>query len=119
MMEDEETGIATSFTGQFDRAYDFLKHVTTLSLISIGGIFGLLQNDRVTISESSVMLSIGMIGGAAFVALTMNANIVAEPLRAPRKRKLTAKQVYIGQYIAMALLLFGAGVFTGAFGFAL
>ena len=116
-MNDEEPTKAMKIQDEadFTPAYDFNKHLSTLSLISIGGVLGLLQNAEVGISARAASLSIASLGLAALAALLMNAMIVGIGLSADSSR-LSAKFVQRAQGIAVALLLFGAGIFTGAFG---
>ena len=121
MDEDDHQLSATADQFAETRAYDFLKHLTTLSIISIGGILGLLQNDSVDFPDQTIMVSIGAIGLAAITSLIVNGTLVGEPLsgKPAGKYSLTPKRLYYLQSIAVLMFLFGAGVFTGAFSLAL
>ena len=122
MTDEDETELsAPSNEFHKTRAYDFLKHLTTLSLISIGGILGLLQNESVAISDESVLISLGSIGLAGLTALMTNGTLVGTPLsgKPPGRFALNSKGLYYLQSAAVLLFMFGAGVFTGAFSIAL
>ena len=114
MDEDDSKVTIRSGSDDFTAVYDFNKHISTLSLISIGGILGLLQNDDVVIPDRAMMLSLAALGAASLVALLMNATIIGTPISNTRK-PLKSKQVFYGQWLAVCLLIFGAGIFTGAF----
>ena len=115
-MIDEESKEAIEIVADtdFTAAYDFNKHLSTLSLISIGGVLGLLQNSQVGISAGAASISIASLGLAALSALLMNAAIVGIALH-EKPSKVSAKVVQRAQGLSVGLLLFGAGIFTGAF----
>jgi hypothetical protein len=95
------------------RLYDYLKYLTTLSLVAIGGVLGLLQGS-VQISGRSALVAILCLGAAGVVSLmTINFTLYIEAIG-----KSTPKVRFVAitlQQIATALLIFGLGLFLGAF----
>ena len=110
-MSDDETPVEANSGDATARAYDFFKHLTTLGLISIGGVLGLLQNQQVQISTRAILMSVGAIGLSAFVALLSNAGLAS----APGGREPGLRTLRTLQWLSVALFVFGAGIFTGAF----
>jgi hypothetical protein len=96
-----------------DRAFDFNKHVATLALISIGGVLGLLQGSEQAISPRAAMLVMACLGTAAFIALITNSSLVGGALKS--RGAPSAKVLIASQWLSVGLLLFGAGMFVGAF----
>ena len=97
-----------------DFAFDFLKHLAALALVSIGGILGILQGDSVSIPNDAVKISLGAIGFSVLAALFTNASLIEAKL-ADKPGKMTNRRLRISMWIALASFLFGAGVFTGSF----
>lgn len=58
------------------RAYDFLKHLTGVSLISLGGITGLLGGQGPEVPKAKLIMLMSCIGLAGAVALFTSARIV-------------------------------------------
>ncbi len=58
------------------RAYDFLKHLTGVSLISLGGITGLLGGQGPEVPKAKLIMLMSCIGLAGAVSLFTSARIV-------------------------------------------
>jgi len=54
--------------------YDFLKHMSTMSIIAIGGMLGLAQGIDARIS-GSILRAVAMIGLSGFLSLTFMAGV--------------------------------------------
>jgi hypothetical protein len=99
----------------YSRVYDYFKHLTTVSLISIGGVLGLLTGNVDGISAQVVIPVIVMLGIAGFLSIMTMCGISAMVmLRRPHEAK-TAKQLLVLQYAATFFLIIGLGWFVGAF----
>lgn len=112
MTDDEAPIVANDIA--IARAYDYFKHLTTVALISIGGVFGLLQGDGPRLKTTAVILVIALIGLAGGISLIAISSITAADLQGKSLEKLR-KSILRTQQIATFLLLFGLGVFIGAF----
>lgn len=93
--------------------YDFLKHVSGLSLIAMGGMLGLAQGVSGRPS-SAILLSVGIVGLAGFLSLTFMAGIAATQIRQVVHKSSNNAALIIVMLVLMMFAI-GLGVFTGAF----
>lgn len=89
--------------------YDWFKHMTTLSLVTLGGILGILQGSRVDVRPGTLGLMITAIAVAGILGFDgQNRLLVAEldckPI--PPALRWTRR-------VAMALYGMGVGAFLG------
>lgn len=94
-------------------AYDFLKHITSLALVSIGGILALLQATGQK-PDRMALVSLAMIGASAmFGTIVLNGftvSVVTGQASDSGMRSLVRSL----RLVAMPLLL-GLGIFVGAY----
>jgi hypothetical protein len=96
------------------RVYDYFKHITTLSLVAIGGVLSLLQGSDLEIPKRAYVIVIGLLGGAGALAfLAINSMTSTELMNRPLHAKRTALLVL--QIAATGLLMLGLGIFLGLF----
>jgi ABC-type polysaccharide/polyol phosphate export permease len=93
--------------------YDFLKHVSGLSLIAMGGMLGLAQglSDK---PSPAMMLSVAVVGMAGFMSLVFMAGVAATQIRQMVHKSSNTLALII---VMLVLMLFaaGLGMFIGAF----
>ena len=95
-----------SFSAE-DRLYDFFKHVTTLSLLTLGGVLTIGEAADVPIDTVPFMLVIGLIAIGGVSAYSGMLEVVEAGLKNEQRPKRLAF------HKTMATLGFGMG--TGAF----
>lgn len=109
-MSDEEEPIGDGYVEP--QVYDFLKHISTLSLISIGGILGLIRDEVVDVSRTVTLVALGCIAFSALLALNTN-SVIAGASSSGKMPDRT--QLKVVRTVAVIGYLFGVGVFVGAF----
>lgn len=93
--------------------YDFLKHVSGLSLIAMGGMLGLAQGLGGRPSPA-MMLAVAVVGMSGFVSLMFMAGVAATQIRQlVHKSSNTAALVVV--MLVLVLFAIGLGMFIGAF----
>ncbi len=90
------------------RAYDFLKHLTGVSLVSLGGIMGLLGGQGPQVPKAKLIVMMGFVGLAGAVSLFTAATIVTNGDLGDGKR-VSARAVRLSLGIAVWSLSFGLG----------
>lgn len=98
----------------FARVYDYFKHLTTVSLLAIGGIFGLLQGSGPKLKPVATMVVLGVIALAAGISMMATSAITLSELRGQLTEK-TRKHLAIVQLGTTCLLMVGLGIFVGLF----
>lgn len=93
--------------------YDFLKHMSGLSLVAMGGMLGLVQGVGIA-PTPSLLRGVAIIGLAGFMALAFMAGITATQIR---QRVHKSSNAYALAIVIIVLALFSAGLgsFVGAF----
>lgn len=99
----------------YARIYDYFKHLTTVSLVSIGGVLGLLQGQGPAIKPLALILVISLLAAAGFLAMVMLAAISSMTLKKASEVEKVRKSMLIVQGAATFCLMFGLGIFLGAF----
>jgi hypothetical protein len=94
-------------------AYDFLKHITSLALVSIGGILALLQASGQK-PDSGALLSIALIGGAAVLGTIVLAGFTVAEVTG-KITETAPKGLARSLQLVAGLLLMGLGIFVGAY----
>lgn len=111
MIDEDEPGRGAELP--FARAYDYFKHMTGVSLISIGGVFALIDGptkiERVKLL--AILAAIGLTGVISLYQASALASLESKPV--PRAR--LAKQVQYSQLAAMIFLMVGLGAFVQSF----
>ena len=99
----------------YSRTYDYFKHLTTVSLVSIGGVLGLLTGKVGGISSRAIILVIVMLGLAGFLSIMNMFTISVMATRGRSRGDKTVRQLLISQYAATFSLVLGLGIFLGVF----
>jgi hypothetical protein len=94
--------------------YDFLKHMSTLSIVAMGGMLGLAQGIDAQIS-GKILRSVIMVGLSGFLSLVFMAGVAGTQIR---QRVHKSSNLFALIIIVSVLGLFSAGVGAFASGFA-
>jgi hypothetical protein len=95
------------------RIYDYFKHLSTVSLIAIGGVLGLIQGG-IKMPSLAILVTICVLGVAGIISM-MGLNVIAT---AELKGGLTekhSKMLSLLQPLANMCLMLGLGIFLGVF----
>ena len=93
--------------------YDFLKHMSTLALVAMGGMLGLAQGTGKAVS-APILLSVGIVGGAGVLALVFMAGVAGTQIL---NRVHKSNNTFAFGIVMIVVMMFagGLGVFVGAF----
>ena len=93
--------------------YDFLKHMSTLALVAMGGMLGLAQGVGEPVSLK-ILLSVAIVGGAGVLALVFMAGVAGTQIL---QRVHKSNNIFAFAIVMAVLMMFvgGLGVFIGAF----
>lgn len=95
--------------------YDYFKHLTTLSLLVLGGILTLSQTARgAEMKLSTVLLVVGVVTLAGVTSFTASGEIATAHFHGERPKRMD-----LYRKVAPALLSLGVGMFLYLFGKAL
>lgn len=111
-MIDEDEGFEATLP--FARAYDFFKHMTGITLISIGGIFALMDNSAATLDSKSIVTILAALGLSGVTCLLMTNALVTLEVKPEPVAKM-ARKVRIGLVMATFFLAVGLGAFVPSF----
>lgn len=111
MSEDiEESKIAPATGEAASYLYDYFKHLTSLSILILGGVLA-ISTDVNAASKSSLLLVIALVAAAAILAFSGTSEVVREKVTGKRKEKSLAFY-RISAPIALSL---GVGAFLQLF----
>jgi hypothetical protein len=113
-MSDDDEMVVVERGDPLARIYDYFKHLTTVSLVSIGGVFGLLQGDGPKLKPVATLVILGVIAAAGGISMISASVIASVELRGPSTDRFR-KWVGVVQLITTCMLLFGLGIFIGVF----
>lgn len=111
MIDESETNEAAV---PFGRAYDFFKHMMGITLISIGGVFALMDNSTAKLDTKSVVIVLAALGLAAVTCLLMTNALVTLEVK-PEPHDKMARKVRIGLVMSTFFLAVGLGSFVPSF----
>ena len=94
--------------------YDFLKHMSTLAIVAVGGMLGLAQGVGAKIS-GPILVSIALVGASAFFSLVFMAGVAATQIR---QRVHKSSNGFALAIVFIVLMMFAAGVGAFLAGFA-
>lgn len=118
MSDDEENNLLASQAPQRQGdlvLYDYFKHLTTLSLLILGGILTLSQTDQGSeMKLRTVLMVVGVVTLAGFISFTASGEIARAHFHGQNP-----KRVDLYRKAAPAILLLGVGMFLALFGKAL
>jgi hypothetical protein len=106
MDEDQPRG-----TGRIAMLYDWFKHLTTLSILALGGVLSLSQSGNTDLKTATLVIVVVFIGGAGIAAFTAAEKIMG----AVANGDLLPPSVGWLQKGAPALLGMGVGAFLYVF----
>jgi hypothetical protein len=89
--------------------YDFLKHMSTLAIVAVGGMLGLAQGIGAKVS-GAILVSIALVGASAFFSLMFMAGVAATQIT---QRVHKSSNGFALGIVMLVLMMFAAGV--GAF----
>ena len=116
-MTDENEPVPGNAELPFARAYDYFKHMTGVSLISIGGVFALIGGPT-KIGRAKLLIILAAIGLTGVISL-YQASALGTLESKPVPHAKLAKQVRYSQFAAMLFLMVGLGAFIQSFAGAL
>ena len=96
---------------------DFLKHMSTLAIVAVGGMLGLAQGIDAQIS-GKLLRSVAMVGASGFLSLVFMTGVAATQIR-QRVHKSSNTFALIIVVSVLALFSAGVGAFVSSFGAAL
>jgi hypothetical protein len=94
--------------------YDFLKHMSTLAIVAVGGMLGLAQGIGAKIS-GPILTSIALVGASAFFSLMFMAGAAATQIT--QRVHKSSNGLALG-IVVVVLMTFAAGVGAFLAGFA-
>ena len=94
--------------------YDFLKHMSTLAIVAVGGMLGLAQGVGAKIA-GPILVSIALVGASAFLSLVFMAGVAATQIR---QRAHKSSNGFALAIVLIVLMMFAAGVGAFLAGFA-
>jgi len=109
MTEIEEELVETAHDAE-TLLYDYFKHLTSLCIVSLGGVLALVPNAK-DLSRGMIIAVLIVLGGAALISFTGAGEIV----RARYRRKPLGKTVNLYRIAAPLLLSVGVGMFIYLF----
>jgi len=93
--------------------YDFLKHMSTLALVAMGGMLGLAQGTGEPVTRA-ILLSVGVVGGAGVLAIVFMAGVAGTQIL---QRVHKSNNIFAFGIVMTVVTMFagGLGMFVGAF----
>lgn len=98
----------------FPRSYDFFKHMTGVALISLGGVFALMQTMSEAGDRRRGIAALAAICLSGAISLTMASALATLEVKPARLEKI-AKQIRFGLIASSTLLGFGLGAVIQTF----
>jgi len=89
--------------------YDFLKHMSTLAIVAVGGMLGLAQGIGAKLS-GPILVSIALVAASAFFSLLFMAGVAATQIM---QRVHKSSNGFALVIVLIVVMMFAAGV--GAF----
>jgi len=102
---------ASPVTGRESMIYDWFKHLTSLSLLALGGVLSLSQLPDVDVKKGSLTMVVLLLAAAGIAAFSGADQLV----KATADGKPMPRQVRWLRSLATLLLGFGLGAFLSLF----
>ncbi len=113
--EDDDPGADESLP--FARSYDYFKHTTGVSLISLGGVFAFADSKGAAFEAKQLVIVLTFIGLPGVISLMMVSVLAALEVK-PEPQAKVARWIRYSQFAVSFLLAVGLGSFifnfTGA-----
>ena len=94
----------------FARSYDFFKHTTGISLVSLGGVFAFADGQGTEFDPKQLIVVLVFIGLAGATSLLVASYLASLEVK-PHSRAEVARAIRIAQAAVSALLSGGVGAF--------
>jgi hypothetical protein len=94
--------------------YDFLKHMSTLAIVAVGGMLGLAQGVGAKLT-GPILTSIALVGASAFFSLMFMAGVAATQITQRVHKSSNGLAVAI---VIIVLMMFASGIGAFLAGFA-
>ncbi|UVI39146.1 hypothetical protein [Qipengyuania spongiae] len=107
---DEADVAEATFETPFGRSYDFFKHTTGISLVSLGGVFAFADGQETEFDPPQLIVVLTFIGLAGVTSLLMASHLASIEVK-PHPRAKVARAIRIAQALVSALLSGGVGAF--------
>lgn len=111
-----EEGSVTESGGElpFGRAYDYLKHLTGIALVSIGGVFAFMDGSGIAFDTRRVIIILAALGTAGVISLVMAGALASIEVKPVVHAKL-ARRAHYSLIAATFFLAIGLGAFIQTF----
>src|SRR6185503_3968556 len=93
--------------------YDFLKHMSTLAIVAVGGMLGLAQGIGAKLS-GPILVSIALVAASAFFSLLFMAGVAATQIM-QRVHKSSNGFALVTVLIVVMMFAAGVGAFLAGF----
>jgi hypothetical protein len=93
--------------------YDFLKHMSTLAIVAVGGMLGLAQGIGAKLS-GPILVSIALVAASAFFSLMFMAGVAATQIM-QRVHKSSNGFALVTVLIVVMMFAAGVGAFLAGF----
>ncbi|WP_374405858.1 hypothetical protein [Pelagerythrobacter sp.] len=107
---DEDGELGADLDVPFGRSYDFFKHTTGISLVSLGGVFAFADGQGTEFDPKQLIVVLVFIGLAGVTSLLV-ASYLASLEVTPHSRDKVARVIRIAQAMVSTLLSGGVGAF--------
>jgi hypothetical protein len=94
----------------FARSYDFFKHMTGISLVSLGGVFAFADGEGVEFERRQLIVVLVFIGLAGVTSLLMASSLAGQEVK-PEEDSQVARRIRIAQLVVAFSLSGGLGAF--------
>ncbi len=94
----------------FARSYDFFKHMTGISLVSLGGVFAFADGEGVEFDRKQLIVILVFIGLAGVTSLLMASSLATQEVK-PEEDRQVARRIRIAQLVVALSLSGGLGAF--------
>ncbi len=109
-MTDEDEASGDDLVVPFARSYDFFKHTTGISLVSLGGVFAFADGQGTDFDPRQIIVVLSFIGLAAVTSLLV-ASYLAGLEVTPYSRPKVVRIIRLAQAAVSGLLSGGVGAF--------
>ena len=96
-------------------SYDFFKHLTTINLASIGGVFGLLKGSGPEVSPFAIIVIMTCLSFSGLMSIACLSQVAKKSWDKGAAGGIQATHLNAYQSICVTFLLLGLGIFTGIF----
>lgn len=106
----DDDGLDVHGEPAFARSYDFFKHMTGVSLVSLGGVFAFIDGSGLQFNRRTLIVVLVLIGVAGVTSFLMAAGLATLEVK-PEPHATVARRIRIAQGILGTSLSVGLGAF--------